>query len=316
MTVLLLASEAGSAEWLIPTAGRLKAEGRKVRLVGTPMAIKAWRQAGLQAGAELARDAAPAAVSEACDGLSALVSSATGAPVEAAFLQVAREAGRPAVAFVDAFTPCLPRLMPAGRMLDFDAVLVIDDMQKQEAMAEGLPGGSFVPVGQPAWEAAEALPPVDERKVLFVGQPVRKHYGATLPFDEDSTWRMLRAVGADRPDLQFGYAVHPEQDAAALDIGSSGRLEMNGRDALLRYGAVVGMFSSLFSHALAGGRKVISLQPKAGSQDYCGFSRRGLIPKATNAAELADLLSTARPAARENHWRGSVQSVMQVLDRL
>lgn len=316
MTVLLLASEAGSAEWLIPTAGRLKAEGRSVRLVGTPMAIKTWHQAGLQAAAELARDAAAVAISEVCDGLSVLVSSVTGAPIEAAFLQAAREAGRPAVAFVDAFTPCRPRLMPAGRMLDFDAVLVIDDIQKQEAMAEGLPGGSFVPVGQPAWEAAKALPPVDECMVLFVAQPVRKYYGALLPFDEDSAWRMLCAVGVDRANLQFGYAAHPDQDVATLDLGNSGRLEMHSRDALLRYGTVVGMFSSLFSYALAGGRKVISLQPKAGSQDYCGFSRRGLIPKATDAAELTGLLAAARPAVQENRWRGSVQSVMQVLDRL
>jgi hypothetical protein len=317
LSVLLLASEAGSAEWLIPIADRLRASGRDLRLIGTPVAVKVWRQAGMRPSAELDRNASLDVVSEVCGKIPLmLVSSATGAPIEAMFLRAMRNAGRPAIAFVDAFTPPRPRLMSAGCMLDFDAVLVIDDMQKREAVAEGLAGGSLVPVGQPAWEAATALPPAEEHKVLFVSQPIKKQYGATLPFDEDSAWSMLRTAGANLSDLQFGYAVHPEQEPALLDIESRGRLEMNGRDALLRYGTVVGMFSSLFGHALAGGRKVISVQPEVGSQDYCGFSRRGLIPKAVDASELASLLSTAQAVEPVNRWRDSVQSVMRVIDRL
>lgn len=309
--VLFAAFEAGAAAWMAPVWIAL-APAR--RLLLSPVALGHARRRGADvAGARLLGDDDDADVGNAgVEDARALFLSATGRAAEARLVAAARERGIPSLQVIDTWGPYRRRFVGEAWP---DRVAVVDEAARAEAVSEGVPAERLVVVGQPAWEAAPALPPGRADTVAFASQPVRAAYGATLGFDETSAWAVLEAALAAAPG-RFAppiYIMHPEESDLAA---RAGRATHEAEAALAEAAALVGMFSSLMVDALLSGRRVVSLQPGLPASDPCPLSRHGRIARAGDAGALLAALDAAPAdaAALRRSLAGSRDRALALLD--
>lgn len=306
--VLFVVAEAGAADYFAPLWRAWAAVG-----------AGDWQvAAGPRARAAVAGSTAHAiSAPESGEGLAEIlgdwrprlvVMSATGAPLERAGLALARAAGVPAYQAVDTWYGYRRRLTHGGEALWPDRLLVIDDDAAAAARGEGVPAERLLVTGHPGWAEAATLPPADPRAVAFLEQPVAANYGERLGYTELSSWALLQEAARRRPDLvgETRYCRHP--DCAATPPPGAGDVAEDSRAALAACGTVTGMFSSLMTEAVLGGRRVVSLQPGAAGDDLCALSARGLIPRAATAEDLIAALerpATASVGRLAENLRGS-----------
>ncbi|MDF1750877.1 MAG: hypothetical protein P1V34_18590 [Alphaproteobacteria bacterium] len=218
-----------------------------------------------------------------------LLSSAGGWAIERGAVISAQSAMISAIQFVDTWTNYLYRFTSAGRDTAHysDRIIVIDETAIAEASEEGLPREKLVPCGHPAWEQIALLPPTGSRDTVFIGGPVRRDYGDSLGYTEETCWNMVRELQVQRPDLieNLYYAPHPEQrNLQGVDVDCV----VTYRADMLRHeiGQVLGIFSAPLTDAYLAGRRVISIQPGAIGVDKYPLSRFGFVPRATTMDDL------------------------------
>ncbi len=230
-----------------------------------------------------------------------LVMSATDAPIERTACDYAECEGTPTARIIDTWYGYRRRLSDENGALYLpEKLIVIDEPAAQAAMAEEIPRDIIEILGQPAWEHIEPLPPADRRDVLFVSQPIRRHYDMSLGYTEQIVWELFVATMQRHPDLfrQVYYSAHPDDDMAPPEL-TGVEVVASGAATLAKVGVVVGMFSSLLTDALLAGRHVVSCQPNNPDSNLANMGRRDLIPHAQTPDELAAALTTAPPNVGE-----------------
>ena len=121
-----------------------------------------------------------------------VVAATSRTAVEDIAFHYARARKLPVLRFFDTWYHYRERLsLTNGDFALPDKVLVIDACAVTEAEQAGVPRHLLTAVGHPAWEAIDILPTADRRDVMFVSQPVRRHFGETLGYTEDQVWRSL-----------------------------------------------------------------------------------------------------------------------------
>jgi len=220
-----------------------------------------------------------------------VVTSLSDKPIERAGFDWSRRTRVPVWQFIDTWYDYARRLESTngqGRLPD--RLLVIDDRAKDEAVGEGIPPDIIIAVGNPAWENIEPGLTRDNRAVLFVSQPIARHWGESLGYTEKTAWQMVRNAAREHPNLfpRLVFAPHPDEDASAGE-GAQERVE-SGQAGIYVAGYVLGMYSSVMVDAVLAGRKVISVQPNAINSDKCSLSRHGWIGRARNVSELLRLM--------------------------
>ncbi len=314
--ILFAVGQAGSAEYLIPLWRRWLAQEPKAswRVAASPAARERILSSGLRGVPFVADESNPETLARSLgDWKPELVlASASHASVEATVIAFARRHSLPVMRFIDTWYGYRNRLDADGRLDLPSKVFVINNNAIEQAIAEGLPREILEPVGQPAWEAVTPLPPADRRQVMFVSQPVERHYGKCLGYTEATSWKLIYETARHRPDLIEGliFAPHPEDTMPPPKPEGIIRIARRGRDALGDAGTVVGMFSSLMVDALLAGRPVVSLQPGAVGSNMCGALP---VPRATTAEELAAaLIAPSNPTAE---WRVMLNGSCDRLER-
>ncbi len=310
--ILIVAAEAGSAAYLRPLFERLKARHGDVawRVILGPGAIQAVRSWQAQDLPLLAmRPGEPDRFPDDW-AFDRLLSSATATPMEAAAYDAARRVGAKTSFFIDTWYGYARRLATPNGPIEPDHVLVVDARAGEEAAGEGVPAESVVIIGQPAWESVRPLPSAPSGDVLFVSQPIARHYGTQLGYDEKTAWRTLCEAQRLRPEL-FGrlrYGVHPEEPAPDSAVVGDAAVETDCHASLRRSGTIVGMFSSLLTDALLAERRVVSLQPGNPERDMCPLSRHGRIARVGSAEALIDWLrhGNENPGTLSADLRGSL----------
>lgn len=302
--VLFAIGQSATIAYLAPVWRRwlAKGGGANWRVIASPAAAQRIRaEAGLEGMPAVTLDSDDAAeFLAALDGWQpeCVVMSASYAPMEQAAIAFARGRALPLARIVDTWYGYRRRLLdPAGELDLPDRLLVIDSAAAQEAIREGIPAAILRVVGQPAWEDVPLLPPGDCRDILFVSQPIQRFYGDSLGYTERSVWQMFLSTLRSSPSLarHIYYSAHPDDDMPTpreADV----TVVRSGVATLPLVGSVVGMFSSLLVDALLSGRNVISFQPVTDEQRLLAVSPDGLIPRITNAAQLADSLSAPNKA--------------------
>ena len=326
--ILFIAEEAGAAAYLRPLWKRL-AERGALDLCRVVLGEGARR--GLGAFAATLPTVEPAAAEEAALAAalagwqpSLVLASATSSAMEFAALEMARAGHIGTLQFVDTWNGYRRRLEHDGAPLRPDALLVINERAREEAIAEGLPAPVIRIIGQPAWEIGSNLPPAEPAIMVFADQPVARFYGNALGYDEVSAWDLIAATRRAAPDLfdELLFAPHPAREHGDAD-GPEDCPEdcdgmVGGAAGLARAGTVLGMFSSLMTEALLGGRRVISVQPGAVGPDMCPHSRHALIPRVGTPEALVRALqntSQVQPGDLRRSLAGSCERLADVIDR-
>jgi hypothetical protein len=247
-----------------------------------------------------------------------VVTSATSLPVvdmsEKHLWRAARDLGIPSLAFLDQWQNYSSRFsgLGEGERLAYlpDAINCMNDVGRDELLAEGFDAGRLVDFGHPALsELGRVLRELDPEPVaallaerltgvapgeavLFASEPIREHYGDSRGYDQYQVLaRVLRAPGAARILLKL----HPKDSRASYDelVAGAGRGrvavvqdELTARQCLLAARLVVGMSSMLLVEAFVAGLPVLSVQPGLRGPDPLVLSRRGLVPLVTGGEEL------------------------------
>lgn len=260
----------------------------------------------------------PAALTGPGDsGPSVLIVSAAAWPVEISAVRAGRAAGAQVLQIVDNWYGYRWRVSDGADLVLGDRLLVIDQTAKTEAEREGIPGEVLAPVGHPAWEKTEPLPPTQSKDILFLGAPVARDYGKSLGYTESDSWALLCEARRLHADL-FGrifYAPHPTMDIPA-DLGDAEVVRY--RPGLLRdVGTVAGMFSAPLVEAFLAKRRVLTLQPNAVETDMCALSRHQYISRIGTVEALISAMTVPLPdpEALAARFRGSRRRVAQLVER-
>lgn len=236
-------------------------------------------------------------VRNACDepGPKAVFVSAGGAKVELDVVASTRSTGVPVLQYIDTWYGYRRRMQKGAGLVLGDRILVIDQCAINEAVAEGLPPDILVAVGHPVWERCHSLPPIQIRRLLFIGAPVQRDYGTKLGYTEVDAWQMLKETLDASPHLadDIIYAPHPD-DASPLVIDGIEVVKYQS-ELLSSVDTVIGMFSAPLIEAFLVGRRVITLQPHASGYDMCPLSRHNRIPRVTTCGALTAALTAMPP---------------------
>lgn len=293
--VLFVVVEAGAAAYLAPLWRRwLDASGWRV-LAG-PAARQMIMEIDLPNLPMLAApdESTDWSIETLLDGWrpEALLISASGAPLEEKACVFGRHEALQVLQFIDAPYNYRKRFHAERRPHWPDHVLVIDERCADEAAAAGLPAARILPIGHPAWEAVRPLPPADTRCVMYVDQPVERHYGDRLGYTERECWSLVEEAAASRPDLfaELLYRPHPTQSQKVPPHSNGPRYVKDAADGLRKAGTILGMFASTMTDALLAGRHVVSIQPSAVGGDMCALSRHGMITRVGSVDALIEAL--------------------------
>ena len=270
-------------------------------------------------------EVAQAALAEG--GTQAAVLTATlNSPLERAFVEACAERGVPTVKLVDTWVNVAQRFQERPWP---DWILTTDESMSRRLLQVGLAAEQVIVVGQPFLESkllagrtrlADSPP-----RAVAVTQPIRRHYGASLGYDEVSfiracveTWRDLGRA----PDT-LSILAHPSQEVSTYRGVVPEEISVLHGIALdeVPHNLVLGMFSSLLFESSLSGVRSISVQLAARGAEPTPWDDPGLVPVARNKPDLEALLraGTEPLSCLENRetireaMRGSVDRLHEFL---
>lgn len=322
--VLFAAGDPGGANAVLPVAVELAARGGAVSILdhghlGRVAPSGLCRVDPPAAGDGMAGWLAAHRVAAVCFG----TSLADAVPLAVA--RAARAAGLPVGCVLDNWMNYRARLeVGGGDVLVPDLYAVMDDRARDEALAEGLPGGCLAVTGHPGLaslaedvEAADAAWRGETRRRLglglagrpllaFIGEPVSRDQG-TGPetpgwrgYTEDGVLSLLCRHVRDRAGQAVDLVIvpHPRDDLERLGAlwrasaaGLGGGLAppgSTGRQIVMAADKVVGMASILLYESWLQGKPTLSLQPGLVRDDLKSVATRPGVVFVDREADAAD----------------------------
>lgn len=323
--VVAIAGDAGGARAVGPVISHLRTTGAQVECRAYDAALEIWTREGL----------CPRPPSGGVAGFShALVATSVNAlQHELHLVDAARAAGIRSVAVVDFWANYRARFTgPDGRLVLPDAIAVMDEVARSEAVAAGLGAERVVVTGQPAFDALGDVRRGRERireevrrragvgtelLILYASQPLYQLYSAeqlgtdprsALP---DIVVALGEVLGARRREATLIVKLHPREmsepfvapavDGTALRVRVVRDDTIAPRELVAASDLVVGISTVLLMEACLIGVPVVSYQPRMRWDDPLPANRFGWTlavrePAMLTAAIDAELFD---PAARQ-----------------
>jgi len=296
MSILAVLLQPGPVDFVLPALSGRPDHGT-VTLVADPAWISQKDRAGL-AGCEVLTAATYA---DQVGALLAqrrpevLVVSTTRKPAEIEAMAVAASLGTRIVQILDVPYNHVSRVRESSPPDVFaDAIAVISERDRHDAMGGGIPQERIAVVGHPGWERILPALPANPADMVFVSQPLDADGFGQFGYSEKPAWRMVLEARRERPDLfrSLIWAPHPRETVPeTIPEGCDGIASATG-DALFECGTVLGICSAALTDAFLMGRRVVSVQPDKPADDFCGLSRSGWITRCASVAELVAVLET------------------------
>lgn len=182
-------------------------------------------------------------------------------------------------------------------------ICVMDDIAKEEMIAEGFPAERLIVTGNPHFDHfADAITAENEdtRRILFISQPLSA--ADTLPgfsqvqHDEYATLGdLVSAVEALPGEFYVSLRLHPKEpaDKYAEYLGPLVRraTEPTLEEAISKSGLIIGISSPVLIQAVAAGKRVLSYEPELTDKDSLVSNRAGVTTRIETREALADALS-------------------------
>lgn len=196
-------------------------------------------------------------------------------------------------------------------------ICIMDDVAKEEMLAEGFPAERLVVTGNPHFDHfADAITREGEEteRILFVSQPISSV--ASLPgfgavgYDE---YAVLKDVLKALPEHYYlSLRLHPKEPVEKYEEFLGPRVrraqESTLEEAVSRSGLVVGMSSPVLMQAAAADKKVLSYEPRLIGKDPLVSNRVGVTTRIENKEELAKALT----AYSRGEWPFTVRPLREV----
>jgi len=264
---LFAAHDPGGALMLAAAAPVIRSRGHEIVFAGAGPTVGLWRDAGY----DVAEMAEPVDLTTSIDA----VATGTGfSNYEQMFWGWASARQLPSLAVIDAWTNLVGRFQDGDRVVQPNAVCVIDEDASSSIGNSGALDARLFVVGQPHLQAQTALlrggrlaRPVPEGPpiVVFFSEPVREDYGDTRGFDQFQVFRTLAAAIPAGP-VDILVKPHPREDAGAWTsaVAECPGAVISGLSApelLIACDGVAGMTTMVLLEAHLLGLPVLSVQP-------------------------------------------------------
>ncbi len=189
-------------------------------------------------------------------------------------------------------------------------VCVMDDIAKEEMIAEGFPAERLIVTGNPHFDHfADAITHENEEaeRILFISQPVSSLANlagfSPVAYDEYATLNDLLCILKTLPENYYvSLRLHPKESSDKyteyLDARVRRAQEPTLEEALSHSGLIVGMSSPVLMQAAAAGKKVVSYEPVLTGQDPLVSNRFGV----TTRIETKEMLASAFSAYTRGEW--------------
>ncbi len=230
--------------------------------------------------------------------------SSWGSQLEMSAIRICREANVKTASILDywsnyalRFTVCSSR-----ETIYPDYYIVMDNLARTEALAQGVPEAIIRVLGQPGLDGflqagcySRKKFRDHNKKVLFLSQPLSGLYGTILGYSEKQVLRdCIRAVKAYKR-WEFSVKFHPKDSEDLKRIYGSFSIEKNAplSELLPEYDIVVGMNSIGLLYAVLMGVPAISYQPGLTKPDLCITNKLGFTRVVTDYETLLTELDEA-----------------------
>jgi hypothetical protein len=313
--IVAIAGDPGGAAAVAPVLELLRQEGCPLHALAYRQAVASWRGRGLDVD-ELPHSTDLAQAEQRLRDLGAnILLSATsdnGVNLEKPFFAAARRLGVPSLAVLDHWMNYRLRFANDKGELVYlpDRIAVMDELAREEMLAEGLDAGRLVVTGQPAFDELASFRQsatvqqrqairqllgvaADERMVLFASEPISTMCGTepSQPLYPGYTEQTVlgdvaEALGriAERRTEKIVLVVrpHPLDNPEKLCVCADAPLRVvvdgrgKGREVVLAADLVTGMTTVLLVEASLLGCVVLSVQPGLRSADALPTNRWGV----------------------------------------
>ena len=208
----------------------------------------------------------------------------------------------PTIAVLDFWSNYWQRFSSPG-VKDFaylpDRVCVMDDVAKEEMIAEGFPPERIAVTGNPHFDHfADGITREheDPKRILFISQPLRidgAKPGFTPPaLDEYAVLEAIRDALPQNCTLSIRF--HPRDIPDKYDSYLNDRIsiasEATLEEALSKSGLIIGMATPVLMQAAAAGKKVLCYEPVPNEPDEMVSNRVGVTTRIGSPEELAKAL--------------------------
>lgn len=199
-------------------------------------------------------------------------------------------------------------------------ICIMDDVAKDEMLAEGFPAERLVVTGNPHFDHfADAISRDREKseRILFISQPVGSIANipgfSTVAYDEYATLEDILDILKTLPEKYYvSLRLHPKEpaDKYAEYLGPRVRhaTEATLEEATSRSGLVVGISSPVLMQAAAAGKKVLSYEPELTGKDPLVSNRVGVTTRIESKEDLAKALA----AYTLGEWPFTVRPLREV----
>lgn len=199
-------------------------------------------------------------------------------------------------------------------------ICVMDDIAKEEMIAEGFPAERLVVTGNPHFDHfADAITQESEEKerILFISQPLSSVANmpgfSPIAYDEYAALKdMLQALETLPEHYYVSLRLHPKESSDKYEKYLGPRVrrasERTLEEALSGAGLVVGISSPVLMQAAAAGKYVLSYEPALIGKDPLVSNRVGV----TTRIESKEALAKALTAYARGEWPFKTRSMREV----
>ncbi|MCR5793652.1 MAG: alpha-2,8-polysialyltransferase family protein [Lachnospiraceae bacterium] len=276
--LLFVAHDPGGSDVIVPTYEYVaeKTDGKvevKLFLLG-PSGSRIDRYASGKE--EVVRAMEDAAVSH---GRTLVVTGTSwGVSYENEILAYARELGIKTVSVLDYWSNYKKRFALKDGFVFPDTLFVMDELAKEEAIKDGIDPSLIQIVGQPGLDkyvSLKANHTPDNKKILFLSQPLSLLYGRELGYTEEDVLEDIFSL-AQKNDLECYVKFHPKDREDWKGKFRDCTVDTNLEDCVSEYGTIIGMSTmGLLQCRLMGGN-VLSYQPGLVKEDLCITNKLGI----------------------------------------
>ena len=218
-----------------------------------------------------------------------------GSTFESEMRKLCHEHGVINVTLLDFWSNYRDRFRLADGYFYPDYFIVMDELARADAVADGIPAEITRVLGQPAFDkylqASKGYRKRSERagKLLFLSQPLSLSVKEDQGYNE---WTVLADClqAADSFRLSVMVKFHPKDTPEFYAKYKKYEVKGDLFELLSEYDIVIGMNSIALLHACLLGCQAVSYQPNLQGKDYCMTNKLGLTKAVTSYEQLLDEL--------------------------
>lgn len=217
-----------------------------------------------------------------------------GSDFELKLIGSCKQAGIPTAAILDYWSNYALRLLDNGRNVYPDYYIVMDELARKEAIAEGVPERIVHVLGHPGLDKYMTQLQTAQKRVkdnvLILSQPLSKLYGKSLGYIEEEVIEdVIHACQELNKTVHIKF--HPKDDYRLKEKFNPFMIDGPLNELISGHETIVGMNSMGLLHAAIMGHRVISYQPDLIEPDLCITNKLGITQNCKDVYELKSLLS-------------------------